>query len=599
MVLSLLETFKDDFTQTDLTVNYYPPATSPQYCSVQNGVCVLPTAQTFWKGLETKTHFNAVGSRITWKMTPPSDGNCALSLTHEFLQTDGTKLEGRDLRWTIDASGSKINAVIMGSGTLAPYTPDAGTVSLPYNTAQAWFRIDLSDNINVVWSVSPDGRVFTVVRTSPIPAELLSTDVKVVFGAYGSAAASSMLVDNINVTPASSTDYARFDNAGNAPQTQPSQPPAVTGDQARFDNVGTSVQRLPSAPTGLLAVARNASAELSWSPPANPGSSPVIGYQVTASDGVYGRSYPVTTATQAGLRQLPNARAWTLSVAAVTAIGVGPTAFVTVLPTAGSGAISILPILTAVAAPPAPPTLVSASNDNASSLVIWTAPADDGGSAITGYLVSGRTSAGVVLTATAGPAVTSAALGPLVNGTSYVVTVTATNAAGTSASSAALTAVPAAGGVQQLPSPVTALTATALASGAALAWTVPASLGTGTFVSYDFTAISASGTSSYSLPGQLAAVQLSGLLNSVVYTISVVVRTTLGVSPASTVSVTPLASAPAPNATALQPVSGDVVTPPPPSPSPPLASVLLTLAAFPSGKMFAPRNFGNFDSGAV
>ena len=68
----------------------------------------------------------------------------------------------------------------------------------------------------------------------------------------------------------------------------------------------------------------------------------------------------------------------------------------------------------------------------------WTAPASDGGSAITGYTV---TSSPDGKTASAGASATSATVTGLTNGTAYTFTVTATNAIGTGPASAASNSV--------------------------------------------------------------------------------------------------------------------------------------------------------------
>ena len=68
---------------------------------------------------------------------------------------------------------------------------------------------------------------------------------------------------------------------------------------------------------------------------------------------------------------------------------------------------------------------------NASAVVSWTPPTDDGGSAITSYTVNDASSAGSRPAAST-PA-TSCTVNGLTNGTPYTFTVTATNTIGTGA----------------------------------------------------------------------------------------------------------------------------------------------------------------------
>ncbi|MCX6411275.1 MAG: S8 family serine peptidase [Actinobacteria bacterium] len=94
---------------------------------------------------------------------------------------------------------------------------------------------------------------------------------------------------------------------------------------------------------------------------------------------------------------------------------------------------------TQVAAPTAPdaPTGVTASAGNGKVSVGWLAPASNGRSAITGYTATATPGGGKCSTA----GTRACTIGSLRNGTAYTVTVTATNAIGTSPASAASAAV--------------------------------------------------------------------------------------------------------------------------------------------------------------
>jgi hypothetical protein len=90
---------------------------------------------------------------------------------------------------------------------------------------------------------------------------------------------------------------------------------------------------------------------------------------------------------------------------------------------------------------PGAPTAVVATPGNGSISLAFTAPASNGGTAITGYTGScAATGAAVTATAVASPV----AISGLTNGSSYSCTVTAGNAVGSSAASAAVSATPSA-----------------------------------------------------------------------------------------------------------------------------------------------------------
>jgi Ca2+-binding RTX toxin-like protein len=136
-----------------------------------------------------------------------------------------------------------------------------------------------------------------------------------------------------------------------------------------------------------------------------------------------------------------------------------------------------------VTAPDAP-TIGTAVAGNASATVNWTAPADDGGSAITGYEVDVRTGTTLVRTVTGLPATpTSTQVTGLTNGTAYTFVVRAVNAVGTSPSSAASNAVTPAG-VVTVPGAPTIGTAVAGNASATVNWTPPASDGGSPITSY-------------------------------------------------------------------------------------------------------------------
>jgi uncharacterized protein (TIGR02145 family) len=93
-----------------------------------------------------------------------------------------------------------------------------------------------------------------------------------------------------------------------------------------------------------------------------------------------------------------------------------------------------VPCITATV--PGPPTSVTASAGNASASVVFVAPTNNGGSAITGYTVT-SSPGGITATGTTSPINVTG----LTNGTAYTFTIVATNAVGNSSPSTASSAV--------------------------------------------------------------------------------------------------------------------------------------------------------------
>jgi hypothetical protein len=103
----------------------------------------------------------------------------------------------------------------------------------------------------------------------------------------------------------------------------------------------------------------------------------------------------------------------------------------------------------ATATAPDAPTIGTATPGDTTATVTWTAPANNGGSAITGYTITGYNAStnASVGTTTAGANATSTTFTGLTDGTSYYFKVAATNSVGTGAQSAqSNTVIPAAAG---------------------------------------------------------------------------------------------------------------------------------------------------------
>ena len=178
---------------------------------------------------------------------------------------------------------------------------------------------------------------------------------------------------------------------------------------------------VPTAPLAVNATAGDGQATVSWLPPFPNPTPPTTTYTVTSSPGGVTASAALGPITVTGLT---NGTAYTFTVTATNLVGTGP-------PSAPSN--SVTPAATTA---PGAPTGVSAAAGNAQATVTFTAPASNGGSAITGYTVTSNPGAITGSGASSPITVTG-----LANGTAYTFTVTATNAIGTGSASAASNSV--------------------------------------------------------------------------------------------------------------------------------------------------------------
>jgi hypothetical protein len=177
----------------------------------------------------------------------------------------------------------------------------------------------------------------------------------------------------------------------------------------------------PGAPTAVAATAGNAAANVTWNPPASNGGSPVTGYTVTASPGGMTASVGGTT-TSTDIGGLTNGVSYTFTVKATNLVGTGP---------ASAPSAPVVP-----KAVPGAPTGVVAVPDDGSAIVSWNAPADAGGSPITGYVVTWAVNGVNQSSSTVMSTATSRTITGLTNGTAYTFKVAGINTVGTGLASA-------------------------------------------------------------------------------------------------------------------------------------------------------------------
>lgn len=195
--------------------------------------------------------------------------------------------------------------------------------------------------------------------------------------------------------------------------------------------------------------------------------------------------------------------------------------------------------VTSTTAPGAPTGLVATAG-NGSASIAFTAPASNGGSAITGYAVSCTAGAS---TQTATGAASPITVGSLTNNLAYSCTASATNAVGTSAASAAVTVTPLS--TIGAPGAPTLQSVAPANSSAILTFSAPASPGVSAITGY--TATCALGAGRISGAATSSPILLLGLTNGSTYACSVTAANSIGAGAASaSLNVTPAATATTP-----------------------------------------------------
>jgi len=248
---------------------------------------------------------------------------------------------------------------------------------------------------------------------------------------------------------------------------------------------------VPGAPTGAVATAGDHQASVSFSAPASDGGSPITSYTVTSAPGGKTATCPGSPCVVTGLT---NGTSYTFTVHATNANGDS---------TESSASAAVTP-----ATPPGAPTGVSATAGDAQAAVSFTAPASDGGSAVTSYTVTSAPG-GKTATCPGSPCTVTG----LTNGTSYTFTVHATNSIGDSTESAASAAVT----PVSVPGAPTGVSAQPGDGQASVTFTPPADHGGLPITSYTVTA--SPGGATATCPGSPCVV--TGLTDGTSYTFTV------------------------------------------------------------------------------
>jgi uncharacterized repeat protein (TIGR02543 family) len=276
-------------------------------------------------------------------------------------------------------------------------------------------------------------------------------------------------------------------------------------------------QTVPGAPTNVSGAVGNAASVVSWTAPGSNGGSAITGYTATSTPGSFTCT---TTSTSCNITGLTNGTAYTFKVRATNA--------------AGNSADSTASASVTPANPPGAPTSVSGTLANASSVISWTAPGSNGGSAITGYTVTSSPAVTAPASCTNTTNLSCTFIG-LTNGTTYTFSVVAINAAGNSAAGTSASVIP-----RTVPGAPTNVSGTAGNASSVVSWTAPGSNGGSAITGYTVT----SSPGGFTCSSATSPCTVNGLISGITYTFTVVATNAAGnsVESAASASVTTLSN---------------------------------------------------------
>ena len=270
----------------------------------------------------------------------------------------------------------------------------------------------------------------------------------------------------------------------------------------------------PSAPLNVTATSTiGQSASIAFRPPTNNGGAAITGYTVTSTPGGFTQTGSTSPIVVSGLT---NGTAYTFTVTATNG---------TISP-ASAASNSVTPQATA----PMAPAIGTATVSGSTASVVFTAPTNNGGAAITTYTVT-------PFPATTPPTFTGPsspiAVPGLNTGVAYTFTVTATNSAGTSQPSAASNSVTASG----VPGAPSAVVATAISNtSTSVSFSAPSANGS---VITGYTITPSPATTPPTFTGTSSPITVTGLTTGTNYTFSVTATNAIGTSTAGTTTFTP------------------------------------------------------------
>jgi uncharacterized repeat protein (TIGR02543 family) len=307
--------------------------------------------------------------------------------------------------------------------------------------------------------------------------------------------------------------------AGNAYEFRISAKNVIGNSIASFTS--PTIETLPTAPTITGVTSASGQVAVNWSAPSHLGSGTITGdqYVVTAYDASgneAGSCKPTSGQTTCVVTGLNNGSSYTFKVAVITTVG-----------TSEQSAASATAIPAGV---PSAPANVAAVTSGSNMTITFDAPSDNGGSAITSYLI---TSSPAGATCSVGANATTYTCSGLAAGTNYTYSVKAVNSKGQSSASldsTAVMAVAAPSAPQNVSAVITAGTTTLSAT---VSFNAPTTDNGSAVISYRVTASPGGATCTVNAPTTYCEIPV---LPDRVYTFTVTATNAVGTSVSSSAS---------------------------------------------------------------
>ncbi len=346
----------------------------------------------------------AVRPTAPQNLVATASGRTVINLMWDLpSSTGGSAITGYRVQWSASGTGSWADVSPAHSGTTRTYSDTgldpnttrhyrvyasttAGESLAPSNTDDATTAMRMNPGAPTGVTVTTSGRTILLVSwTAPTDdGGRAITGYKIEVSTDG-----TNYDDEIPNTMSTATSYV--DRGLSAGDTRHYRVSAISSEgtgTASTAGMGTtvasSVMAVPSDPTGLAATPSGRTLiQLSWTAPSDNGGSSVTGYQIEwSSDGI---------SNWADVEDDTESAATTYIDRGLTA-GTTRHYRVSAINTTGTGTYSTPAMATTVDGStntiPSDPTMLTAAADGPTEIDLsWTAPADNGGSAITGYRV--------------------------------------------------------------------------------------------------------------------------------------------------------------------------------------------------------------------